>query len=64
MCPLIIATEWGGDFVRVLDVRPMKLGRYPRSSAALSVDNAGENKAACANATRSAGVADCTAAKL
>jgi hypothetical protein len=56
-----MATDWGGCLSNVLLVRPAKLGKKPRSSAVVRVDNAGENNVACANATSSAGVADCTA---
>lgn len=56
-----MATEFGGYFCKAVVVRPKKLCKYPRSRACLSVDNAGENNAAWANATSSAGVAECTA---
>ena len=39
------------------DVRLGKFMRKPRARAAESVENVGKNNAACANATRSAGVA-------
>lgn len=56
-----MATELGGYFCNALAVRPRKLGKNPQWSACLSVDNAGENNAAWAKATISAGVAECTA---
>ena len=62
MCPLTIATEVGGCLVNDLDVRPGKFGRKPQSSAWCSVERAGEKRVACAKATNSAGVAECTAA--
>ena len=61
---LIKATEVGGYLVKVLDGRPRKLGEYPHSNAHLSVDRAGEKRAAWAKATNSAGVAEWTAVKL
>jgi hypothetical protein len=61
---LIKGTDTGGYVDNVLVVKPGKLGRYPRSSVVLSVDNTSENRVACANATRSAGEVDVMAAKL
>jgi hypothetical protein len=64
-CPLIIGTDTGGYVDNVLVVRPGNSGKYPRSSAVLSVvDNTGKKRVACANATRSAGEVDVMAAKL
>ncbi len=61
---MIIGTDMGGYLDNVLVVWPGKSGRYPRSSAVMSVDNTGEKRMACANATRSAGEVDVMAAKL
>ena len=54
---MIIGTECSGYFRRRGDVRPGKFVRKPCARAAESVENVGKNNAACANATRSAGVA-------
>jgi hypothetical protein len=59
-----MATEGGGYLRSVFAVSPMKCGKYPRDNAVSSVDRAGENKVACANATSSEGVAEWTAEKL
>jgi hypothetical protein len=45
-------------------VRPRKLGKKPHARAFWSVERAGENRAASANATSSVGVADGMAAKM
>jgi hypothetical protein len=56
--PLTIGIDRGGYFFSVLEVRPGKLVMWPLASATWRVDNAGENMAACANVTSSAGDAD------
>ena len=58
MCPLAIAVDRGGYFLRVVVVRPGKLVMKFFFNALSNVDNAGENKAAWAKATNSAGVAE------
>jgi hypothetical protein len=58
MWPLIIATDDGGCLRNIWSERPGKLGRKPFCKACSKVDRAGENNAACAKATNSAGVAD------
>ena len=50
-CPLIIAADCGGCFLRVVAVNPGMLGMYPFCSAFSSVLIAGEKNAACMNAT-------------
>lgn len=54
--------DWGGCLRSRAGVRPGKLVRKPFSRAIASVDRAGENRAAWAKATKSAGVADPIAA--
>ena len=53
---MAVASNEGAYLWSVVSVRPVNGGRNPFRSAFLSVDMAGENNAACANATRSAGV--------
>jgi hypothetical protein len=55
--------QWG-YLVTVFAVSPWNPGRYPRSSATLSVESTGEKSVACANATRLAGVVAAMAVKL
>ena len=52
-----MASETGVWQFRVSCVNPGKGGKYPFAKARLSVDMAGENSAACANFTKSAGEA-------
>ena len=61
--PLIVATDCGGCSRCNLAIRSRQLGRYPRSSAVVRVDKAGEKRAAWAKATNSAGVAELVVAK-
>ena len=58
MCPLTVAIEFGGCLFNVMGVKPGKLLMYLRLRAIRNVETTGENNAACANATLSAGVAD------
>jgi hypothetical protein len=60
--PLIIAEDRGGYLRKLADVNPGRLKRKFLSIALARVDNAGENIAACAKATSSAGVAEPMAA--
>jgi hypothetical protein len=60
--PLIIALDRGGCLRRSVGVMPGKLVMKPLRRARCKVDKAGENKAAWAKATRSAGVAEPTVA--
>ena len=53
-----MAMDRGGYLRNSLDVKPGKLVMYPLPSALPSVDKAGEKRAALANVTNSAGVAD------
>jgi hypothetical protein len=46
MCPLTMATDWGGCLWSVCAVSPMQFGRKPLSSAFRKVDKAGENNEA------------------
>jgi len=57
MCPFSMAMDWGGCFCRCSRVNPANSGKYLHCKASASVDNAGLNMAACANATSSAGLA-------
>lgn len=57
-CPLIMAIERGGYWRRSWGVSPGNWGRKPFWRAWAKVERAGENKAAWANATSSAGVAE------
>ena len=54
----VASSEGGNRFIEV-SVRPMNGGRKPLANAFLRVDIAGENRAACANSTRSACVLVC-----
>ena len=54
-CPMAVASREGGNQFSVASVRPAN-GKNPFCSACFKVDMAGENNAAWANATRSAGV--------
>jgi hypothetical protein len=54
--------DWGGCLHSRAGVRPGKLVRKPFSRAIARVDRAGENRAAWAKATKSAGIADPIAA--
>lgn len=57
MCPICVASANGGYFLGVFTDRPGKGGKKPFLRAVSRVEMAGENNAACAKATRSAGVA-------
>lgn len=61
MWPLAVAIELGGCFFKDLAVSPGKWWTQLRRSANIRVARTGENRAAWAKATISAGVADCTA---
>ena len=58
MWPLIMGPDLGGNLRKVVAVNPGKFVKNPFFSANSSVDNVGENNAACANSTNSAGVAE------
>ena len=58
-----MATDCGGYLRRSEADNPGNGGRIPEFSALYKVDNAGENRVACAKATSSAGDADPTAAR-
>ena len=55
-CPLIVATDFGGYFANVLRLSLGIGGRYPFRKAVSSVEIAGENREAWANATRLLGL--------
>ena len=55
---MAVASREGAYFCRVALVSPVNGGRKPLCNAFLRVDMDGENKAACANAMRLAGVLD------
>ena len=57
-CPMAVASKEGAYLCKVALVRPVNGGKNPLCNALVSVDMAGENSAAWANATRSAGVFD------
>ena len=54
--PMAVASSDGAYLFSVVSLRPVNGGRNPFWSALLRVEMAGENSAAWANATRSAGV--------
>ena len=54
--PIAVVSMDGAYFCRVVSVRPVNGGRNPLCKAVWSVVSAGENSAAWANATKSAGV--------
>ena len=62
MCPLVVAALCGGYFLSDCSVNPGKSEMKPFLTASLSVARVGENKQACAYATRSSGDADGTVA--
>ena len=51
---MVVASREGGNRCRLASVSLVNGGKKPRFSACVKVDMAGENKAAWANATRSA----------
>ena len=59
ICPMAMASNDGGNLVSVASLSPENGGRKPLRNAVRSVEMAGENRAAWANATRSAGVLEC-----
>ena len=54
---MVVASEWGGYFLRVSLDSPTKGGRKPFLRAMSNVERAGENSEAWAKATKLAGVA-------
>ena len=58
-CPIAVASSVGGNLVKLVSLSPVNGGKNPFCSAFRRVDIAGENSAACANVTRSAGVLVC-----
>ena len=59
MCPMAVASSEGGNLVKLVSFSPVNGGRKPFCNAIRRVDMAGENSAAWANVTRSAGVLEC-----
>ena len=54
MCPMVVASNDGGNLLIAASVSPMNGGRNPLASAVFSVERAGEKRVACAKVTRSA----------
>ena len=53
---MAVASKDGGNQLRVVSKRPMNGGRKLFASALFNIDIIGENSAACAKATKAAGV--------
>ena len=54
MCPLCVATDWGGYFARECWFSPGRSVMYCLTNAFFRVLSTGEKRAACENATSSA----------